>query len=142
MTQAQDYLAQYQAAYQNRQLARRASRSCRRASSARRSARTRSSRPRRSAADAAVQDLQQRTQLAYNGAVSSYEQVTKLSPNDSNAWFQLAQAAQTGRGHTTAVAAYKRYLKLNPDSTSRGQIQAADQAALAGTRRARPKKKK
>ena len=73
---------------------RRASRSCRRASSARRSARTRSSRPRRQRADAAVQDLQQRTQLAYTNAVASYEAVTQLTPNDSNAWFSLAQAAQ------------------------------------------------
>jgi tetratricopeptide (TPR) repeat protein len=73
-------------------------------------------------ANASVQDFQQRTQLAYTGAVSSYQKTATLQPNNSNAWFQLAQTAQTAGDVTTAVKGYKRYLKLNPNSTSAAQI--------------------
>jgi tetratricopeptide (TPR) repeat protein len=72
--------------------------------------------------DAVVSDLQQRTQLAYSNAVSSYDQAAQLQPDNANAWFQLAQAAQTGGDYKTAVKGYKRYLKLNPESTSATQI--------------------
>jgi tetratricopeptide (TPR) repeat protein len=74
------------------------------------------------AADTVVTDLQQRTQLAYNNAVSSYDQAAQIEPNNSNNWFQLAQAAQQGGDYKTAVRGYKQYLKLNPDSTSAAQI--------------------
>jgi tetratricopeptide (TPR) repeat protein len=89
-------------------------------------------------AQTSVTDLQQRTQLAYNGVVSSWQQVTKLQPKNSNAWFQLAQAAQTAGDSTTAVAAYKKYLKLNPSSTSAPQIR----AIIKQLSPAPPKKKK
>jgi cytochrome c-type biogenesis protein CcmH/NrfG len=74
-------------------------------------------------ADAQVQDLQQRTQLAYNNALTSYDKVTKLTPNDANAWFQFAQVAQAAGNPTAAVQGYRRYLKLNPDTTSKAQIE-------------------
>jgi tetratricopeptide (TPR) repeat protein len=73
-------------------------------------------------AQTALTDVQQRTQLAYNSAVASYDQASQLLPNDSNVWFQLAQAAQSAGDLKTAVKGYKRYLKLNPDSTSASQI--------------------
>jgi len=72
--------------------------------------------------DAVVTDLQQRTQLAYNNAISSYDQAAQLEPANANAWFQLAQAAQTGGDYKSALKGYKRYLKLNPESTSASQI--------------------
>jgi tetratricopeptide (TPR) repeat protein len=75
-------------------------------------------------AQSSVSDLQQRTQLAYNGAVTSWQQVTKLQPKNSNAWFELANAAQTAGDTKTAVSAYKAYLKLNPGSSSAPQITA------------------
>src|SRR5213079_1860346 len=49
--------------------------------------------------------------------------VTKLTPKDSNAWFQLAQAAQQAGNYTVAVKAYKRYLVLNPSSTSKSDTE-------------------
>jgi len=82
--------------------------------------------------DAIVTDLQQRTQLAYNGAVSSYDQAAQLQPRDANAWFQLAQAGQTAGDVKTALKGYKRYLKLNPDSTSATQIKALIKQLSAG----------
>jgi len=73
-------------------------------------------------ANASVQDLQSRTQLAYTSAVGSYEKVTKLQPNNASAWFQVAQTAQQAGDVKTAVTGYKRYLKLNPNSTDAAQI--------------------
>ena len=72
--------------------------------------------------DASVQTLQQQTQLAYTNSVSSYKQAATLRPNDSNAWFQLGQTAQTSGDTATALTAYKRYLKLSPNSTFSTQI--------------------
>ena len=72
--------------------------------------------------DLSVQDLQQRTQLAYTNAVASYNRAAALRPNDSNSWFQLGQTAQTSGDVTTAVTAYKRYLKLSPNSQFATQI--------------------
>lgn len=69
-----------------------------------------------------LQDLSQRANLAYQNAVSSFEKVAQIEPNNSNAQFQLAQAAQTAGSTTVAVQAYKKYLKLNPNSPSAGQI--------------------
>jgi tetratricopeptide (TPR) repeat protein len=86
----------------------------------------------------AVSDLQQKVSLAYNGAVGSWQHVTGLQPKNLNAWFQLAQAAQTAGETTVAVSAYKQYLKLNPSSTSAPQIR----AIIKQLSPAPPKKKK
>jgi Flp pilus assembly protein TadD len=72
--------------------------------------------------DASVQVLQQQTQLAYTNAVASYQKAATLQPNEPNAWFTLGQTAQTSGDVTTAVKAYKHYLKLSPNSTSAAQI--------------------
>ncbi len=124
MNQATDYVQQYQAAYKNRQLLTPSQSFLPTGKLGTALGTNQVEQVQGQRADAAVQDLQQRTQLAYNGAVSSYEAVTKLTPNDSNAWFSLAQAAQQAGNYTSAVTAYKRYLKLNPESTSRSQIEA------------------
>jgi tetratricopeptide (TPR) repeat protein len=73
-------------------------------------------------ADTAVNDLSQQTRLAYSGVQSSYDQVTKLTPKDPNAWFNLAQAAQVAGDNVTAVKGYKRYLKLSPGASTAAQI--------------------
>ena len=72
--------------------------------------------------DASVQVLQQQTQLAYTNAVASYQKAATLQPNEPNAWFTLGQTAQTSGDTATALTAYKRYLKLSPNSTSAAQI--------------------
>jgi tetratricopeptide (TPR) repeat protein len=72
--------------------------------------------------DATVQVLQQQTQLAYTNSVASYQKAATLQPNEPNAWFTLGQTAQTSGDVTTAVKAYKHYLKLSPNSTSAAQI--------------------
>jgi tetratricopeptide (TPR) repeat protein len=92
----------------------------------------------RTSVQSTVTDLQQKVGLAYNGAVGSWQHVTGLQPKNLNAWFQLAQAAQTAGNTTTAVAAYKKYLKLDPTSTSAPQIR----ALIKQLSPAPPKKKK
>jgi cytochrome c-type biogenesis protein CcmH/NrfG len=122
MSQAQDYVTQYQAAYSNQQLA----------------APSAAFRPTgklgtalgtdpietaaASVANSSTTDLYQRANAAYSGAISSYKALVKLQPANANAQFQLAQAAQTSGDTTTAIAAYKAYLKLNPSSSTAAQI--------------------
>jgi tetratricopeptide (TPR) repeat protein len=52
---------------------------------------------------------------AYKQAVSVYRQIATENPNDPSVQFQLAQAADAGSDTKTAIAAYKRFLKLAPD---------------------------
>ena len=123
MTQAQDYLTQYQTAYQNRQLAAPSQSFLPTGKLGTALGQNKVEQTAASGIDTQLTDLQQRTQLAYNNALSSYGQVTQITPKDSNAWFQLAQAAQQSGDTTQAVKGYKRYLALNPDSSSKAQIQ-------------------
>src|SRR4051794_40388353 len=123
MTQAQDYLTQYQAAYQNRQLAAPSQSFLPSGKLGTALGQNKVEQTAASGIDTQLTDLQQRTQLAYNNALSSYDQVTQITPKDSNAWFQLAQAAQQSGDTAKAVKGYKRYLALNPDSSSKAQIQ-------------------
>ena len=122
LSQAQDYVTQYQSASANQQLA----------------APSQAFRPggklgtalgtnpieqaAASTAGSATSDLYQRATLAYSGAVSSYKTLAKLEPANANAQFQLAQAAQTAGDRTTAIAAYKAFLKLNPGSSTSAQV--------------------
>ena len=48
--------------------------------------------------------------------------MAKLQPNNTNAEFQLAQAASTAGDTATEIAAYKAYLKLNPDASTAAQV--------------------
>jgi Flp pilus assembly protein TadD len=124
MSQAQTYLNDYQAAYQNRQLAAPSSAFVPTAGKVATILGT--NKVEQTAAqriDTQVQNLQSQTQLAFNNAVSSYDQVTQITPKDSNAWFQLAQAAQQAGSYTQAVTAYKKYLALNPTSPNKAQIE-------------------
>jgi tetratricopeptide (TPR) repeat protein len=123
MTQAQDYLTQYQAAYANRQLSAPGQSFLPTGKLGTALGQNKVEEVAAQRIDTQLTDLQQRTQLAYNNAVSSYEQVTQITPKDSNAWFQLAQAAQQSGDTAKAVKGYKRYLALNPDSSSKAQIQ-------------------
>ncbi len=123
MTQAQDYLTSYQAAYLSRQLAAPSQSFLPIGKLGTALGQNKVEQTAASRIDTQLTDLQQRTQLAYNNALTSYDQVTQLTPKDSNAWFQLAQAAQQAGDTAKAVKGYKRYLALNPDSSSKAQIQ-------------------
>lgn len=123
MNQASAFLQRYQAAYQNRQLLTPSSSFLPTGKLGTALGTNKVEQIAAQSADATVQDLQQRVQLAYNGAVSSYGQVTRLQPRNADAWFQLAQAAQQSGDYTQAVKGYRQYLKLNPNSSSKTQIE-------------------
>jgi tetratricopeptide (TPR) repeat protein len=122
LTQAQDYLTQYQAANQAAQLAAPSSSFLPTGKLGQAIGTNQLEQSAASDANASVQDLQSKTQLAYTSAVGSYQKVATLQPNNASAWFQVAQTAQQSGDVKTAVAGYKRYLKLNPNSTDASQI--------------------
>jgi tetratricopeptide (TPR) repeat protein len=137
-TQAQNYLNDYQNAYTAMQLAAPSSSFVPTSGKLAAAFSNPIENAQRTSMQSSVTDLQQKVSLAYNGAVGSWRHVTGLQPKNLNAWFQLAQAAQTAGDSTTAVAAYKKYLKLNPSSTSAPQIR----AIIKQLSPAPPKKKK
>jgi tetratricopeptide (TPR) repeat protein len=137
-TQAQNYLNDYQNAYTAMQLAAPSSSFVPTSGKLAAAFSNPIENAQRTSMQSSVTDLQQKVSLAYNGAVGSWQHVTGLQPKNLNAWFQLAQAAQTAGDSTTAVAAYKKYLKLNPSSTSAPQIR----AIIKQLSPAPPKKKK
>jgi tetratricopeptide (TPR) repeat protein len=140
-TQAQDYLQQYQAAFANSQLAAPSQSFLPTGKLGTALGTNRVEQIASQRASSSLSDLQSRTQLAFNSALDSFKQVTKIQPSNSNAWFQLGSAAQSAGNPTEAVRAYKRYLKLNPNSSSRGQIEQLIQQ-LSPAPAPAPKKKK
>jgi tetratricopeptide (TPR) repeat protein len=61
---------------------------------------------------------------AYKKAVEVYKQIAALSPKDPSVQFQLAQAGEAASDTTTAIAAYKAFLKLAPDDPTAPAIRA------------------
>lgn len=55
---------------------------------------------------------------ALSSAVAAYKVVAAAQPNDSAIQFELAQTAETANDLPTAIAAYKRFLKLAPEDQS------------------------
>ncbi len=64
----------------------------------------------------------QNYQSATARAEDAYKTIAKLSPDDPSTQVLLAQAAQTANDPPTAIAAYKRFLKLAPGDTSAASI--------------------
>jgi tetratricopeptide (TPR) repeat protein len=121
--QAQTYLQGYQAAYADRQLAAPSESFLPKGKLGTALGTNQVEKIAAARTDSTVQSLQQQTQLAYTNALASYKKVTQLTPGSSDAWFQYAQAGQQSGDYAAALTGYKRYLKLNPDSTSRAQIE-------------------
>ena len=68
--------------------------------------------------------LYQQALLTYQASLSSYQTVAKLRPNDANAQFNVANVARSAGDYATAVTALKKYLKLDPATTQRAQVEA------------------
>jgi tetratricopeptide (TPR) repeat protein len=124
MAQAQDYQSQYTQAYQSQQLAAPSSAFKPTGKLGTALGTNPIENAASTQASTTTNDLYQKTLLAYQNAVNSYKELAKLRPNDANAQFQLASAAQTAGDSATAVAAYKAYLKFNPDTSTASQIRA------------------
>jgi tetratricopeptide (TPR) repeat protein len=69
-----------------------------------------------------LQQASVKYQTAATQAVGAYKQIVKLRPQDQQAVFSLAQAADNLRDTSVAIAAYKRLLKFKLDPTTAAQI--------------------
>jgi regulator of sirC expression with transglutaminase-like and TPR domain len=69
-----------------------------------------------------LQQASVKYQTAATQAVATYQLVVKAQPNDEQAWFSLAQAADTLQQTPVAISAYKRLLKFTLDPTTAAQI--------------------
>ena len=61
-------------------------------------------------------------QTAYTNAVGVYKQLAKAQPQDATVQFELAQAAEAASDLPSAIAAYKRFLKLAPEDQSAAAV--------------------
>jgi Flp pilus assembly protein TadD len=123
-TQAQNYLTDYQNAYEIQQLAAPSAAFLPTGKLATAIGTNPIEQAASTTASSATNDLYQKVQLAYNGSVQSWTALSKLQPKSADVWFSLGQAAQSAGDSATAVKAYTTYLKLNPDATSAAQIRA------------------
>lgn len=57
-------------------------------------------------------------------AVDVYKRITRLRPDDASFQLQLAQTAEAAGDYPTALAAYRQYLKLAPDSPEAARVRA------------------
>jgi len=73
-------------------------------------------------ASAQLQEASVKYQTAATRAVGTYQLIVKVQPNDEQALFSLAQAADTLRQTPVAIGAYKRLLKFKLDPTTAAQI--------------------
>jgi tetratricopeptide (TPR) repeat protein len=65
----------------------------------------------------AFQDSVGKMQNAQRNAIGVYKQLTRVTPNDPVAFFDLAQAAESVQDYATAITAYKKVITLEPDSS-------------------------
>ena len=66
-----------------------------------------------------LQEASSKYQAAASQAIATYKQIVKLRPDDQQAVFSLAQAADTLRQTPVAISAYKRLLKFKLDPTAK-----------------------
>ena len=123
-TQAQTYLAQYQDAYTAQQLAAPSQPFLPTGKLGTALGTNEVENAQSQSLQSRLNDLQQQTQLAYNGTVNAWTKLSELQPKNANVWFSLAQAAQSAGDTATAIKGYRKYLALNPGSTSATQIKA------------------
>jgi tetratricopeptide (TPR) repeat protein len=68
--------------------------------------------------------------VAFQQSRDQWKRLGELSPNDSSVQFSLAQSAEQAGDYATAIAAYKRFIRLAPDDPNvpaiRRQIQLLD----------------
>lgn len=93
-----------------------------------------------STANSSLTTLYQEGLAKYSDAETAYKNAAQLRPNDPNAQFALATAAQNTGDTTVAVSALQKYLKLYPTSPQRSQIESLIKQLAPAP--AKPKKKK
>jgi tetratricopeptide (TPR) repeat protein len=71
-----------------------------------------------------LQEASSKYQTAATTAIATYQRIVKLRPDDQQAVFGLAQAADTLRQTPVAISAYTRLLKFKLDPATAAQIRA------------------
>jgi tetratricopeptide (TPR) repeat protein len=71
-----------------------------------------------SGANARMNSLISELNTSYDRAKITYAKIGRLAPRDASVQLQLADAAQNAGDTRTALAAYRRFLKLAPDDPS------------------------
>jgi regulator of sirC expression with transglutaminase-like and TPR domain len=66
----------------------------------------------------AVSDAYSKQQSAYGAAVSVYQKIVALHPNDPSVQLELASASESAGNSQVAIGAYKAFLKLAPEDPS------------------------
>jgi len=74
-------------------------------------------------ASSRTSQLFQQATNALSGAVTSYQQPTKIHPRNATGWQQLATAAESAGNYSVALPAWQKYLKLDPNAPLRKQIE-------------------
>jgi tetratricopeptide (TPR) repeat protein len=69
-----------------------------------------------------LQDASAKYQTAAGKAVATYQSIVKIQPNDEQALFSLAQAADTLGQRPVAIRAYKKLLTFKLDPSTAAQI--------------------
>jgi tetratricopeptide (TPR) repeat protein len=63
-------------------------------------------------------------QGAIGGVVDTYKKLSAAAPRDASQAYELAQVADGYRDYKTAIAAYRKFLVLAPDSTDAASVRA------------------
>ena len=71
-----------------------------------------------------LQEASTKYQRMSTKAISTFERVVKVNPNDQQSVFALAQAADSLRNTPVAIRAYKRLLDFKLDPSTAAQIRA------------------
>jgi tetratricopeptide (TPR) repeat protein len=69
-----------------------------------------------------VSDQSSKLSTADQNAIAIYKRLTALTPNDPSAYGDLAAAAEQIGDYRTAITAYEKIIKLEPDSSDVPQI--------------------
>jgi hypothetical protein len=70
----------------------------------------------RNAAQQEVADLSEEALALYQQQADAYDRITKLTPEDADAFLQLGESARFANENDRAIAAYERFLELDPNN--------------------------
>jgi cytochrome c-type biogenesis protein CcmH/NrfG len=71
-----------------------------------------------------LSDLYRKQQTSYSQAETIDKRIVKLTPSDATSQLTLGDAARAAGDTQTAIAAYRKFIKLAPDDPSVGQVRA------------------
>jgi tetratricopeptide (TPR) repeat protein len=123
LTQAQTYLAQYQAVQANAQLADPSAPFLPSGTLAQAVGTNAAYQNAAQQASSQSSALYQQVTSSLSSAVTSYQQVTKIRPRSTTAWEELATAATNAGNSQVALGAWQKVLKLDPHNPQRSSIE-------------------